>query len=163
MYWPYEVNCECYAIIYWQVGPRLLVLGKVPQDYGLATSLLERLCQLYTSLGHSGYIARLCTNYRCHEELLNLSSCLFYRQSGLIAAGKVPLVHGYDYALKFVSSGTVCDERPVDGTSEFEAEVLLKELWKVKQNNPPQCLANEDFCIMAVNRRQVIFNISNPC
>ena len=136
------------------------MLGKVPQDYGLATSLLERLCQLYTNLGHSNYIARLCTNYRCHENLLDLSSSLFYCQSELIAAGKVPLVHGCHYALKFVSSGTVCDERPVDGTSKFEAELLLKELWNVKQNNPPQCLSNEDVCIMAVNRRQVGVDVS---
>ena len=135
------------------------MLGKIPQDDGLATSLLERLCQLYTSLGQSKYIASLCTNYRCHKNLLDLSSFLFYRQSKLIAAGNVPLVPGYSYALKFVSSDTVCGERPVDGTSEVEAQILLAELCQVKEKSLSEQLFNEDICIMAVNRRQVTFNI----
>ena len=150
-----------YISIYWQVGPRLLVLGKVPQAHGLATSLLERLCQRYTSLGHSSYIAKLCTNYRCHADLLDLSSSLFYGESALIAAGEVSLIPGYHYALKFVSSSTVRGQRPVDGTSESEAELLLKELCKIKQNS--HLLSNEDYCIMAVNRRQVSINSCNPC
>ena len=137
------------------------MLGKVPQEDGLATSLLERLCQLYASLGRSNYIASLCTNYRCHKNLLDLSSFLFYRQSQLIAAGNVRLVNGYNYALKFVSSGTVCGERPIDGTSGVEAQILLAELCQVKQKSLPKQMFNEDICIMAVNRRQVtIINVS---
>ena len=69
--------------LFLQVGPSLLVLGEEAQDNGLNKSLLERLQNLYkkTPQLSSHCCASLLTNYRCHKEIVQFSSSLFYEQS----------------------------------------------------------------------------------
>ena len=49
--------------------------------YGLSISLLERLYDLYYKLGDVAkpYCAHLCTNFRCHQQILNLAHQVAYK------------------------------------------------------------------------------------
>ena len=138
-----------------QVGPQLLVFGEVPQAHGLGTSLLQRLCQDYAKLGQLNYIANLRTNYRCHKDLLQLSSDLFYSQSKLIPAGHIQLLPEHKYPLEFICSDVHTRGAGAEDTNEHEADILLTELRKLIQSGWPKKWSKKDVCIMALSRRQV--------
>ena len=144
-----------YSLFCYQVGPRLLVFGEVPQSHGLGTSLLQRLCHDYAKLGQTKYIANLRTHYRCHKDLLQLSSDLFYCQSKLIPAGHIQLHPRHKYPLEFICSDVCGDGAGVRDTNEHEADVLLTALQKLIQSGWPKEWSKRDVCIMASNRRQV--------
>ena len=62
----------------------MLVLGEVPQKYGLSKSLLERLYDLYCSQEYMDvakfYCANLRTNFRCHRKILGLACQVAYKE-----------------------------------------------------------------------------------
>ena len=131
------------------------MFGEVPQAYGLGTSLLQRLCQDYAKLGQLNHIAKLRTNYRCHKDLLQLSSDLFYCQSKLIPAGHIPLHPKHKYPLEFICSNVCATDAGDEDTNEHEADILLTEMQKLFRSGWHKEWLLKDVCIMALSRRQV--------
>ena len=142
-----------------------MVLGALPQAHGLSTSLLERLLEQYEKLSGpdiNHLRATLRTNYRCVKEILELPSSLFY-QSKLIPAARGILPHPKaPYPLVFVCSSlqkvTKCVE---SDTSDIEAQILISKLIKFLDPWPKEWRHRrlEDVCVMAISRRQVIFQL----
>ena len=131
------------------------MFGTVPQAHGLGMSLLQRLCQDYAKLGQLNHIANLRTNYRCHKDLMQLSSDLFYRESKLIPTGRILLHPEHKYPLEFICSDVRTVGSGVEDTNEHEADILLTELQKLIRSGLPKEWSKRDICIMAPSRRQV--------
>ena len=133
----------------------MLVLGDEPQRHGLGVSLLERLHHAYKDAGRKSYdhIAHLCINYRCHKDIHELSSWLFYGPS-LIPMAKAITHLDAPYPLVFVCS-SVADPIPVaDDTSMREAEILIDELREFCKKGDTQSFL-KGTCFMALSRGQV--------
>ena len=142
-----------------QVGPQLLVLGEVAQRYGLATSLLERLHDLYMSLGEPAqkHVASLLTNHRSQSGILMLPSSLFY---GSILQCRTrdkphPLAA---YPLHFVCTSLKQIKSNSQSVSLLEATTLLHNVKKFVDLWPERMWGEKDLtkvCIMSPSADQV--------
>lgn len=127
-----------------------MVLGPIAAANGLQLSLLERLKSLYESLGGHflQYIVKLNKVYRCHRELLEISSKLFY--NSLLKPDSVPY-KAADFPYVFVCSGVDRAEWSPSCDNEYEAKVVISEIKEcLKKGHVPN-----DVCIMATNLCQV--------
>ena len=131
------------------------MLGDDPQRLGLSTSLLERLLLAYNAGEEScKYIAHLCTNYRCHKDVLELPSQLFYGSS-LKPMSDVTTYPAAPYPLIFVCSSVASPHPIADDISGDEAKTLIDQLHKLCSGmGDPQSFFKET-CFMALSRRQV--------
>ena len=135
-----------------QVGPALLVLGDIPQQLGLGVSLLERL--LNTHGGKlANFIAHLFINHRCHQDILELPSKLFYGSS-LIPMSSAVTVHDAPYPLLFVCSSTADPCPIVEDTSDNEAKLLVEHFHQLSRKGDTRTF-QRNTCFMALSRRQV--------
>ena len=118
-------------------------------------SLLERLLAAYSEAGgcNADYIAHLSTNHRCHKDILELPSKLFYGSSlyPMASAGTVP---GSPYPLLFVCSSVTDPHLTKKDTSDDEAKLLVDQFRLFCQKGDSQSL-KQDTCFMALSRRQV--------
>ena len=133
----------------------MLVLGDEPQRHGLGVSLLERLQQAYKDAGRKSYdhIAHLCINYRCHKDIHELSSRLFYGPS-LIPMAKAITLLDAPYPLVFVCSSVADPKQVADDTSMKEAEILIDGLRQFCKKGDTQSFL-KGTCFMAISRGQV--------
>ena len=91
-------------------------------------------------------------NYRCHADLLKLSSDLFYEAS-LEPCGKIDVVG--PYALRFICS--CLDTNPASlSVNEKEAKIIIREVEKLLCTNKKVDANN--ICIMSPSQRQVYNN-----
>ena len=131
------------------------MLGDKPNELGLGTSLLERLQNDYKKAGgnHKDYIAHLRTNHRCHEDVLELPSQLFYNSSLLSrsTAGTFPCA---PYPLVFVCSSVADPQPDEEDISEDEAEILIGLFRQFSRKGDTRSF-QEGTCFMALSRRQV--------
>ena len=94
----------------------------------------------------------LCNNYRCHADLLKLSSNLFY-ESSLVACGKIDIVA--PYSLQFICSSL--EKNPASfSDKEIEAKIIIKEVENLLCTNKKLNASN--VCIMSPSQRQVYIN-----
>ena len=131
--------------------PKLLVLGKIPLENGLGDSILERLHTTYQKSGTTAkkYAVTLRNNYRCHADLLKLSSDLFYEAS-LKPCGKIDVVA--PYTLRFICS--CLDTNPASlSKNEKEAKIIIREVEKLLCTNKK--VNASSVCIMSPSERQV--------
>ena len=143
-----------FIILIIQVGPKLLVLGKLTAENGLGKSLLERLHTTYQEFGDRAkqYIIPLCNNYRCHAALLKLSSDLFY-ESSLVPRGKIQVVA--QHSLRFICS--CLDKNPASfSDNEIEAKIIIREVENLLRTNTKVDASN--VCIMSPSQRQVMIS-----
>ena len=139
-----------------QVGPTLLVLGDEPQEFGLGVSLFERLLKAYVGK-LAKFIAHLPMNHRCHKDILELPSKLFYGSS-LIPMSSAGTVFDAPYPLLFLCSSTAGPCEILVDTSEDEAEVLINHFrWLSKKGDTRTFQRNT--CFMASSRRQVSMRV----
>ena len=154
-------------LLYSQVGPRVLVLGKEAQEHGLGTSLLERLHAYYVSNEMnsvaSEYSVSLLTNYRCHSVILMLSSSLFYGSTLQHRAEQMshPLAQ---FPLQFICSSIKRMGSNPQGKDEDEAQILLEQVKKYVTNWPSHLWGQkhlESICIMtsSADQVQMIFHV----
>ena len=138
-----------------QVGPALLVLGEELQRHGLGTSLLERLLELYHKAdgGAMDYVAKLCTNHRCHRDILDLPSKLFYNSS-LVPMSGVQLHPLTPYPLLFICSSLSDPKESPSDICRKEAAIILQQL-KLFATSGDTRRFLEGSCVMALSRRQV--------
>lgn len=131
------------------------MLGDDPQRLGLGSSLLERLLRAYKAGEESRkYIAHLWTNYRCHKDVLELPSQLFY-DSSLKPMSVGTTYPAALYPLIFVCSSVASPHPIADDISGDEAKTLIDQLHKLCSGmGDPQSFLKET-CIMALSRRQV--------
>ena len=110
----------------------MLVLGKEPQECGLAVSLVERLHKVYSeempSLGVKCHRA-LTTNFRCHPDIMTLSGRLFYH-APLIS--KVKPHEDATFPFHFICSELDDKLRPIESGTSYpsEAEIVVQQLEK---------------------------------
>ena len=135
-----------------QVGPALLVLGDMPQQLGLGVSLLERLLKSH-GRKLANFIAHLSINHRCHEDILELPSKLFYGSS-LIPMSSAVTVHDAPYPLLFVCSSTADPCPIVEDTSDNEAKLLVEHFRQLSRKGDTRTF-QRNTCFMALSRRQV--------
>ena len=131
------------------------MLGDDPQRLGLGSSLLERLLRAYKAGEEScKRIAHLWTNYRCHKDILELPSQLFYDSSlKPMSVGTTYLTA--PYPLIFVCSSVASPHPIADDISGDEAKTLIDQLHKLCSGmGDPQSFLKET-CFMALSRRQV--------
>ena len=149
------------AILDSQVGPALLVLGDETRASGFRLSLLERLQLEYEKIGRPAkdYLLTLCTNYRCHKDILAIPHQLFY--SGLKSKARKADTHPKaPYPLLFVCSNlnsNVCSR-------EIEARILLEQVsvfiqhWPRNNSSWGDCEPKK-LAIVTSTRPQVQFKI----
>ena len=134
---------------FFQVGPKLLVLGQTARENGLGVSLLERLQNSYTEIEEArSYSITLCNNYRCLPEILDLPSSIFY-ESSLKACAKVARLR--EYSLSFICSSesdsflSLCENM-------VEARIIIQEVEALIYNDH---IDTTGLCIMSPSQRQV--------
>ena len=116
-----------------QVGPKVVVLSDLAQQYELGDSLMERLFDHYKYTSNKclkNHTASLLTNYRCHSSILTLTSSLFYEHTLLSRSSSEthPLA---PYPLVFTCSSidnTSLKNLPAD--NQHEAKVLVEKMLK---------------------------------
>ena len=138
-----------------QVGPRLLVLGNEARANGLDVSMLQRINRFYNRkvLVSNTPSVTLLKNYRCHSEILELSSALFYNSqlSCARASESHPLA---PYPLLFVCSSFDDTVQSCGESSDAnEASIVLQQATKFLHKWPEQW--KENYCIMTSTKRQV--------
>ena len=148
----YVNKCFTYKFIAcflsYKVGPSILVLGNIPQHYGLGKSLLTRLLEFYNK--HNLPVAVLNTNYRCHKAIMSLSRSLFYSHD-LKSCAKQCSIPGVSHPIWFVCSSLEKQPQTKLDADPNEAKVLIDQL-KIFFEDLRQL---DDVCILANNRNQV--------
>ena len=127
------------SLVFVQVGPSLLVLGEEAQDNGLNKSLLERLQNLYKKTPHmsSHCCASLLTNYRCHKEIVQFSSSLFYEESLQCQVPDGVAHPAAPFPLLFVCSSVDESVQLIsDDKNENEARIVLEQVSKFVRDWP---------------------------
>ena len=142
-----------------QVGPQLLVLGEEAREYGLATSLLERLHKQYTELGEVAekHIASLLTNYRSQSGILMLPSSLFYGSSLQCRTRDKPHPLA-TYPLQFICTSLRVVKSNSQSENLLEATTLLNQVQKFIERWPEKQWGAKDLskvCIMSPSPDQV--------
>ena len=108
----------------------MLVLGEEPRKHGLKISLLERLHDLYCALGDVAkpYFAHLCTNFRSHQQILNLACQVAYKMP---LECKVPDHSAHPdakFPLQFVCTNVDADVNAIESSiNEIEVKAALKK------------------------------------
>lgn len=137
-----------------QVGPALLVLGKEAREYGLKTSLLERLKARYKDIGAKTNIlqANLMKNFRCHELILKFASQMFYKSIVIPSHITSSIQSHPDFPFPLVFVCTSDEEiRNYDQTvNKGEADILMNMLGQHLQQNK-----KNNICVMSSSRGQV--------
>ena len=88
----------------------------------------------------------LCNNYRCHADLLKLSSDLFY-ESSLKAYGKIaPCTLRFICSSLDMNPASFCD-------NEIEAKIIIREVENLLHSNKK--VDASSVCIMSPSQRQV--------
>ena len=143
-----------------QVGPGLLVFGKLPSTSSLAVSLLERLHEHYKYFGEeaSPYIHTLTTNFRSRREILELTGELFYDTKLRVSHDQEPPAHSkYSYPLVFVCSSVDDPEKEiVDNTNKEEAEIVIDTLASIIESWTEKHWGGSSLCVMSPSRAQVL-------
>jgi len=144
-----------------QVGPKTLVLGEKAMNYGLASSLIERLYDHYNNSGNNHqpcpWIFNLLINYRSHEAIMRLSSNLFYN-STVVSKSDSKLHPHTCYPLHFVCTSLADGKfQNVSDVHDDEADIILSEVKKYTEPWPKQWGKREksSVCIVASSRNQV--------
>lgn len=117
--------------------------------------MLERLLKAYTDADgcNADYIAHLSTNYRCHKDILDLPSQVFY-DSSLISMSTATTVPDAPYPLLFLCS-SIADPHPIkEDTNEYEAMLLVDQFHQFSRKGDTPSFQSGT-CFMALSRRQV--------
>lgn len=146
---------------FFQVGPKLLVLGEEAQSNGLGTSLLERLHKIYDKVRFpvkKFHSVHLLTNHRCHSGILMLPSSLYYHSTLMCRVPDSIAHHLAPFPLTFVCSDIKKDIRRTSGINENEADVLVREVQKYFTSWPKNWdRSDKRICIMSPSADQVFF------
>ena len=129
------------------------MLGEGPQRHGLGVSLIERLHSQYKAFGSIGhnYVVSLNCNYRCHVDLMELCSSLFY-DPPLVSRADVKCHPSSPYPLKFICS-SFSNIIPTNPENRNEATLILDEVKEALKYGDWDV---GDVCIMAPSLNQVI-------
>lgn len=146
----------------------MLVFGEKAREGGLDKSLLERLVLEYNQIhaqspvSHNYHIT-LVTNYRCHEDIRNLSDNLFYHETPLKPPHKTsnqPRVfnfHESQSSIHFVCS-SVEDREIQSNINEAEASAVVDVLVDINREWPRHGVGRFEsnrICVMSKSRSQV--------
>ena len=145
----------------------MLVLGNKARNNGLDKSLLERLLLHYEQLGPvtSEHRVTLCTNYRCHPDILQLSGSLFYETPLQPPADKPPPPLHPDFPTSFLFICSSINEEVAEtnkNTNENEAIIILDKLRELNDQWPYKEWGDRDLfraCIMSPSRSQVLCTV----
>ncbi|XP_015079544.1 probable RNA helicase SDE3 [Solanum pennellii] len=144
-----------------QLGP--IVFSKDAENYGLATSYMERLfeCQLYGDLNEN-YATRLVRNYRCHPVILQLPSEMFYegelipcKEDKTFTQTWVDLLPNKEFPLVFIGIQG-CDEREGNNPSWFNRIEASKVVEIIRDLIGNKGLKEEDIGVITPYRQQVL-------
>ena len=151
-----------YPVILLQVGPKLLVLGDIARKHGLKSSLLERLQNHYKKIGEQATIlqATLQTNHRCHVDILEFASQLFYNSSVRESpkSKKIKSHPDFPYSLVFICSSEKEIRNYEHNVNTDEAQLLLSTLHKILtrwQEADKNADVQNGICIVSSSRGQV--------
>ncbi|KAL5098655.1 hypothetical protein RYX36_002982 [Vicia faba] len=143
-----------------QLGP--VIFSKKADEYQLGVSYMERLfkCELYGN-GDTNYITKLVKNYRCHPEILDLPSKLFYFGELMACRDSATFTMTADFlpnkdfpVLFFGIQG--CDEREGNNPSWFNRIEVSKVVETVKRLIAGGKITEEDIGIITPYRQQVL-------
>lgn len=144
-----------------QLGP--IVFSKDAENYGLATSFMERLfeCQLYGALNEN-YATRLVRNYRCHPVILQLPSEMFYegelipcKEDKTFTQTWVDMLPNKEFPLLFIGIQG-CDEREGNNPSWFNRIEASKVVEIIRDLIGNKGLKEEDIGVITPYRQQVL-------
>ncbi|KAH0665897.1 hypothetical protein KY285_027103 [Solanum tuberosum] len=144
-----------------QLGP--IVFSKDAENYGLATSFMERLfeCQLYGALNEN-YATRLVRNYRCHPVILQLPSEMFYegelipcKEDKTFTQTWVDMLPNKEFPLLFIGIQG-CDEREGNNPSWFNRIEASKVVEIIRDLIGYKGLKEEDIGVITPYRQQVL-------
>lgn len=147
-----------------QLGP--VIYSRDAEAYGLGKSYLERLfeCESYSN-GDENYVTKLVRNYRCHPDILNLPSDLFY-EGELIASKEstddttsllsmVNLLPGRNFPVLFFGIQG-CDEREGNNPSWFNRIEASKVVELINKLTTMGSLNEADIGVITPYRQQVL-------
>ena len=150
----------------------MLVFGEEARKGGLDKSLLERLVLKYKELDGTfpvsqNYHVTLVTNYRCHDDIRNLSASLFYCDTPLKQPPKPSdrpgafKFHESQSSIHFVCSSIKDDKLQNSELDEAEAMAVVKLLVEILQSWPrygrikASHFDPQRVCVMSKSRSQV--------
>ncbi|CAH2038844.1 unnamed protein product [Thlaspi arvense] len=144
-----------------QLGP--VIYSRDADSLGLGKSYLERLfeCDYYCE-GDENYVTKLVKNYRCHPEILDLPSKLFY--GGELVASKedtdsvlssLNFLPNKDFPIVFYGIQG-CDEREGNNPSWFNRIEISKVIETIKRLTANDCVLEEDIGVITPYRQQVM-------
>ncbi|KAF2285412.1 hypothetical protein GH714_003619 [Hevea brasiliensis] len=147
-----------------QLGP--VIYSRDAEAYGLGKSYLERLfeCESYCN-GDENYVTKLVRNYRCHPNILNLPSDMFY--GGELIASKestddttsllslVNLLPGRNFPVLFFGIQG-CDEREGNNPSWFNRIEASKVVELINKLTAMGNLNEADIGVITPYRQQVL-------
>ncbi|CAA7026526.1 unnamed protein product [Microthlaspi erraticum] len=144
-----------------QLGP--VIYSRDAESLGLGRSYLERLfeCDYYCEEDEN-YVTKLVKNYRCHPEILDLPSKLFY--DGELVASKED-TDSVLASLKFLPNKEFpmvfygiqgCDEREGNNPSWFNRIEISKVIETIKRLTANDCVQEEDIGVITPYRQQVM-------
>ncbi|XP_006306654.2 probable RNA helicase SDE3 [Capsella rubella] len=143
-----------------QLGP--VIYSRDAESLGLGKSYLERLfeCDYYCE-GDESYVTKLVKNYRCHPEILDLPSSLFY--DGELVASKedtdsvlasLNFLPNKEFPMVFYGIQG-CDEREGNNPSWFNRIEISKVIETIKRLTANDCVQEEDIGVITPYRQQV--------
>ncbi|ESQ36377.1 hypothetical protein EUTSA_v10006684mg [Eutrema salsugineum] len=144
-----------------QLGP--VIYSRDAESLGLGKSYLERLfeCDYYCE-GDENYVTKLVKNYRCHPEILDLPSKLFY--DGELVASKentdsvlasLNFLPNKEFPMVFYGIQG-CDEREGNNPSWFNRIEISKVIETIKRLTANDCVQEEDIGVITPYRQQVM-------
>ncbi|KAL1214347.1 putative RNA helicase SDE3 [Cardamine amara subsp. amara] len=144
-----------------QLGP--VIYSRDAESLGLGKSYLERLfeCDYYCE-GDENYVTKLVKNYRCHPEILDLPSKLFY--DGELVASKedtdsvlatLNFLPNKEFPMVFYGIQG-CDEREGNNPSWFNRIEISKVIEIIKRLTANDCVQEEDIGVITPYRQQVM-------
>ena len=140
----------------------MLVLGDEPQKYGLSKSLLERMYDLYCSWGHvaKSYCANLCTNFRCHRNILDLACRVAYKMELHSKVSDQSAHPKTKFPLQFVCTSLESNiEATESSINKDEVQAALKEASNLLMKWPEDVWGKRDpsqICFLSPCRAQVL-------
>ncbi len=126
-----------------QIGPVNLVRGQVARSNQLNISLMQRLEKCYMAHPDWPVIARLHHNYRCHPDILELVSKLFYNSSlKWNEQESLPTTHRkHPYPLVFICSDVnnlfPLTPEQIKDAQDIEAEIITEKFIELNTRPPP--------------------------
>lgn len=142
----------------------MVVLGDIAREYGLKTSLLERLERKYDEIGAVDNLVHLNINYRCHPNITKFLASTVYKYpitSALTSTKEHPkaIKCPIFFYCSHINDDVSCDREVM----KVEAKAVVEQVKRFFEKWPDSWKDStlKDVCIVSSVRTQVPLSVFN--